>query len=325
MSMHLVPPRLLDIQAGEEYEASVGLQSGEDDVLLWEDVMWDLQEDVDLSAEERIFLEEFSLLKCELEAHISKLHALADHVDTTHETFTKTNVVVSSIAVVSGVMSILGLALSPATLGGSLVLSAVSKGLGAAAGVTSILTDICKHLHNKKAEAQASSLVPTHGQGDREAAGKEAFYAMAVGKVVYQCVSTIKDIKKNIHAFQRARAHPCLAAAAQRLLTTGHVSAQSSRQVERAFEGTTLVMTKSVRLLSTATAGLFLSIDLATLLMDWKQMKAGTGTEAAKELRAQARELEKLLRELTQLYESLWQQELLQEKSLMNSTFEGAM
>ncbi|XP_023415737.1 apolipoprotein L6 isoform X2 [Loxodonta africana] len=151
MSMPLVPPKLLDIQAVEEYEAGVGLQSGKDDVLLWEDVKWTLQEDMHLSAGERTFLEKFHLLKCDLEVCISKLHALADHMDTTHETFTKTNVV------------------------------------------------------------------------------------------------------------------------------------------------------------------------------DWKQMKEGERTEAAKELRAQAQDLEEVLTELTQLYESLRQKELLQEKSLLNSTFEGAM
>ncbi|XP_023415736.1 apolipoprotein L6 isoform X1 [Loxodonta africana] len=325
MSMPLVPPKLLDIQAVEEYEAGVGLQSGKDDVLLWEDVKWTLQEDMHLSAGERTFLEKFHLLKCDLEVCISKLHALADHMDTTHETFTKTNVVVSSIAVVSGVMSILGLALCPATLGGSLVLSAAGNGLGLAAGATRALTGICKHLHNKKAQAQASSLVLIHGQGNGEAIGREALNALAVCKVLYQCRNGIKDIKKNINAFKTAKAHPRLAAAAKQFLTSDRVSAQSSRQVQRAFESTTLAMTKSARLLGAATAGLFLSVNLATLLKDWKQMKEGERTEAAKELRAQAQDLEEVLTELTQLYESLRQKELLQEKSLLNSTFEGAM
>ncbi|XP_049740264.1 apolipoprotein L6 isoform X2 [Elephas maximus indicus] len=67
MSMPLVPPKLLDTQAVEEYEAGVGLQSGKDDVLLWEDVKWTLQEDMHLSAGERTFLEKFHLLKCDLE------------------------------------------------------------------------------------------------------------------------------------------------------------------------------------------------------------------------------------------------------------------
>ncbi|XP_007952177.2 LOW QUALITY PROTEIN: apolipoprotein L6 [Orycteropus afer afer] len=333
MSMRLVPPELLDIQAGEAYEAGAGLQSSKDDITLWEDGMWDLQEDVNLSAEEITFLKEFHLLKRELEEHISKLHALADHMDTTHETFTKTNMVINSIALASGVMSILGLALPGATLGGSLVLTAAGKGLQAAAGATSILTSICEHFHNKKAQAQASTLVPTYGRRERETEGKEVSYVMAVGQAAYECRNTIKDIKKNIHAFQRARTNPHLAAVTKRLLTTGKVSTQTTRQVQRAFEGTTLVMIKKARLLGIAKAGLFFGIDLATLLKDWKHLKEGAGTEAAKALRAQAQELEDLLTELTQVYKSLKQQlkprfpsqEFLQEKSLINSTFERGM
>ncbi|XP_006865348.1 PREDICTED: apolipoprotein L6 [Chrysochloris asiatica] len=287
--------------------------------------MWDLQEDVDVSAEERIFLEEFHLLKYDLEVRISKIHALADHMDTIHETFSKTNIVVNSITLVSGVISILGLALPAATLGGSLVLSAAGKGLQAAAGVTSILTSICEHLHKKKVQAQASSLVPVHSQEDRKAEGKEVSYATAVGQVAYQCRDSIKDVKKNLHAFQRVRAHPHLAAAAKQFLTNGQVSARKSKQIQRAFEGTTLVMVKRARLLGIAKAGLFVSIDLATLLMDWKQLKDGTGSEAAKALRAQAHELEKLLTEVTQLYECLQQQKFLQEKGLINSASEDEL
>lgn len=92
----------------------------EDDILPYEDVEW---QDGDLSDEERIFLEEFPILKGELEVGIRKLHTLADHVDTTHRTLTKTSIVANSIAVVSEVMSILGLVLAPAVAGGSLVYS----------------------------------------------------------------------------------------------------------------------------------------------------------------------------------------------------------
>lgn len=273
----------------------------EDDILPYEDVEW---QDSDLSAEERIFLEEFPIRKGELEVGIRKLHTLADHVDTTHRTLTKTSIVANSIAVVSEVMSILGLVLAPAVAGGSLILSAAGRVLGKAGEVTSILTNVLERFHSQEAQAYVGSLVPTRAQEVRRAG---AAYVVAAGKVVQDCESTVKDIRKSIRAFQIARANPRLATAAKNLLTTGQVSARRSRQVQRAFEGTTLVMKAKARLLGTAVAGFSLSVGLASLLKDWKQLKEGTKSELAEELRAQAWELERKLTEFTQCYESLQQ------------------
>ncbi|XP_029810729.1 apolipoprotein L6 [Suricata suricatta] len=231
--------------------------------------------------------------------------------------------VANSMAVVSGAMSILGLVLAPAMAGGSLMFSAAGKGLGTVAGVTSILAHILGHFQNQEARAQASSLVPSHGHEVGEPGRQKASYLMAVGKMAYDCGSTIEEIKKDIRAFQIARAHPRLATAAKRLLATGQVSARRSRRVQRAFKGTTLLMTANVRLLGSAMAGLSLSQDLTALLRDWKQLKEGATTKSAEELRAQTWELERTLTELTQLYESLRQRKLLQEEWPRSSSSGG--
>lgn len=110
-----------------------------------------------------------------------------------------------------------------------------------------------------------------------------------------------------ICAFQMASAHPRLATAAKRLLTTGQVSAQRSRQVQRALEGVVQLMKANAPLLRMAMAGFYLSADLLSLLKDWKQLKEGAKTELAEELRVQARALERKLKELTQCFESLQQ------------------
>ncbi|XP_019302286.2 apolipoprotein L6 isoform X4 [Panthera pardus] len=297
------------------------LPRDQDDILPCEGVQ---QGEEGLSAEEVTFLEEFPIVKEELEAGIRKLHALADHIDTTHRTLTKTNMAANSMAVVSGAMSILALILAPATAGGSLMFSAAGKGLGTAAGVTSILTNILGHFRNQEARAQASSLVPTRGHEVGEPGGQKASYLMAVGKMAYDYGSAIKDIKKDIRALQIARAHPRLATAAKRLLTTGRVSARRSRQVQRAFKGTTLLMTTNIRLLGSAMAGLSLGQDLTALLKDWKRLKEGARTKSAEELRAQTWELERTLTELTQLYESLKRRKLLQEERPRSSSSGGA-
>ncbi|XP_040090691.1 apolipoprotein L6-like [Oryx dammah] len=305
MSMDLVPQNLLDRDT--------------DDILLCDDAK---PQDSDLSAEERIFFEEFPNLKGELDVDIQKLHALADHIDTTHKTLTKTSVVAKSITVVSGAMSILGLVLAPVAAGGSLVLSIAGRVLGTAGEVTSILTNVLERFHSQEAQAQVGSLMPSRGRKVRRA-GTD--YIMAAGKVIQNCRSAIEGVQKNIRAFQITKAHPCLATAAKRFLTTGQVSARRSRQVQRAFEGTTLVMKTKAHLLGSAMAGFSLSVDLASLLKDWKQLKEGARIELAEELRAQARELERQLTQLTQCYESLQQRKLLQEKKPVSASSEGTM
>uniref|UniRef100_A0A452UPQ3 Apolipoprotein L6 n=2 Tax=Ursus maritimus TaxID=29073 RepID=A0A452UPQ3_URSMA len=275
----------------------------QDDILPCQGV-W--QQDKGLSVEEITFLREFPLIKRELEEDIRKLHALADDIDATHRTFAKTHMVATSMTVVSNAMTMLGLILAPATIGGSLMLSAAGKALGTVAGVTSTFTDVMEHFQNQEAQTQASSLVPAHDDEVEEAQGK-IFHVVSVGKKAYDYGSSIGDVKRNINAFQIARANPQLTTAAKRLLTTGQVSARRTKQLQRAFKGTTVLIKKNARVLCSALAGFSLCHDVVTLLSDWKQLKEGARTKLAEELRAQAGVLEEKLMELTQLYESLQQ------------------
>ncbi|XP_012656566.2 apolipoprotein L6 [Otolemur garnettii] len=323
--MDLLLQKLVDNETEKESEASIArfhLQRDMDDTPSSED---EELEEVELSAEEKIFLREFPRLERDLEEHIRKFYALAEDIDATHKTFTKTSLVANSIAVVSGVMSILGLALAPATGGGSLLLSSAGQGLGAAAGVTSILTSMLERSHNKKAQDQASNLGVILDTEDREAEADKEFYVVQAGKITYDCANTIKNIKKNLQVLQKARANPRLANAAKNLMTTGQVSAQRSQQVQKAFGGTTLAMTKNARMLGSAVGAFGLVLDLAAVSKDWKELKEGARMELAEELRAEAQKLERKLTELTQLYESLLEREFMQEKWPLSRHLEAAM
>ncbi|XP_023613040.1 apolipoprotein L6 isoform X2 [Myotis lucifugus] len=299
----------------QKLEAGVGLQRDDNDIPPGEDVE---QQDGDLSPEEGIFLKEFPIMKAELEMAIRKYRALADDIDKTHKNFTQTSLVTSSVAVASGAMSLLGLALAPVTAGGSLMLTAAGQGLGAVAGATSVLTSILEYRHNKQAQAQVSRELSAPDPKVEEAVA----YAVKAGKTVYNCGKTLKGIRKNIQALQVARAQPRLAAAAKRLLATGEASTQTTRRVQRAFRGTPLAMGSSAIFRSGVLNGLFLSMDVSSLLKDWQQLKQGTKTKLADLLRAKAEELERELTERTQLYEEL--QKLLQEKSLRSSSAKEA-
>ncbi|XP_017359522.2 apolipoprotein L6-like isoform X2 [Cebus imitator] len=301
----LVPQRLLDNQAEQEYEAGIGLQRDQDDTFLCEDV--ELQDD--LSPEEKIFLREFPRMREDLKGSIDELRALAEDIDKTHKKFTKTKLVANSTAVVSGVVSLLGLALAPATGGGSLLLSAAGQGLGAAATVTSIVSDRLEHSQNRKAQAQAEDILPTHDQEEREAEEERADYVGATVKIIANVINTVRNTRKNVRAFQKVRADPRLANAAKRLLTTGRVYSRSTEQAQKVFAGTTLAMTKNARMLGGTMAAFSLGFDLAAFSKEWKHLKEGARTKFAEELRAKASELERDLTELTQCYQNLQQKD----------------
>ncbi|XP_070936622.1 apolipoprotein L6 isoform X1 [Macaca nemestrina] len=302
----LVPQTLLDNQAEEESEAGVGLERDEEDVPLCEDEELQYR---DLSPEEKIFLREFPRLKEDLKGNIDKLRALAEDTDKTHKKFTKANIVINSTAVISDAMSLLGLAFAPVTGGVSLLLSATGQGLAAAAGVTSIVSGMLEKSENKKFQAQAEDILPTHDQEDREDEANRADYVTAAIKITYNGVSVLKDAKKNIRAFQKLRADPHLASASKRLLTTGQVSSRSSRQIQKAFGGTTLAMTKNARLRGGVMSVISLGLDCVALSKGWKHLREGARAEFAEELRSKASELERKLTELTQYYESLQQKD----------------
>ncbi|XP_059103332.1 apolipoprotein L3-like [Peromyscus eremicus] len=251
------------------------------------------------------FLEDYPQVKLELEQQIRKLHALADKIDKVHRDCTITQVVAKSTGAVSGVLTILGLALAPVTAGLSLGLSATGLGLGAAAAVTSVSTSLVEKVITVSAEAKASQLGPT--SKDKEEVIKEVLEENTPGLIsVYKnSIQNLEDIKKNIDAIKLAKADSHLKTNAKRLITTGKVSAQNTRKVEKAFGGTALAMTKEARIMGATNAGLSILMDVVSLVEDSKHLHEGAKAESAAELRQQAQDLEQKLKELIRVHDSL--------------------
>lgn len=323
-SADLVPQRLRDEQAGKECQAGVGLQGDEDDLLLSEDVE---QNDADLSADERRFLEEFPILKEKLEEDIRKFRARADDIEKKQKILTEASLVTNSVSAVSGAVSLLGLALTPATGGGSLVLLGCVETLGSIAGATNIVTNLAKEVQN--AQAEAGSPEPTDGQRSEETEGKgRLYYGTTTGKLayaVYASKNNIKDVKEKIRASKTASAHPLQAAGAEGIKTTSQVTVESGRKLPKVFERIKLLMARHPRLLNGTVTGISLCTCMAALLKDWKELKEGAKSKSAEKLKAKAGELEKKLLDLSQRYERLQQKKLLQEKRLLSSSSEGAV
>ena len=260
----------------------------------------------DLWHKER-FLDAYPWVKLEIEESIRKLHALADKVDKVHRDCTISRVVASSSSAVSGVLIILGLSLAPVTAGVSLALSATGLGLGAAAAVTSVSTSIVEKVSVVSAEAKASKLVPTNKDTMK---GIIEVLDQSGPRLISGSTNTIQNIQgiqKCINAIQLSKANTRLANDARRLMTTGKTSTQTTKQVQKAFGGTTLAMTKGVRIMGAATTGFFLLLDVISLVEDSKHLHEGAKSQTAAELQQQAWNLELKLQELKEVHNSLTQ------------------
>uniref|UniRef100_A0A8C9QMH4 Apolipoprotein L3 n=1 Tax=Spermophilus dauricus TaxID=99837 RepID=A0A8C9QMH4_SPEDA len=226
------------------------------------------------------FLQEFPQVKAELEKRIEKLRALADRVDKVHKDCTISHVVANSTGAASGVFTILGLALAPVTAGVS----------AAGDAVTTVSTSslVSKNASNAKAVAQIM--------------GHNAPKAISLTK---NFIQVLGDIGKHIRAIKLAKANPRLVSSAQRLMTTGRISIRHGKQVQRAFGGTALAMTKGARIMGAATAGICLLMDVIDLVKTSTHLHEGAKAESAQELRQKAQELEEKLQELIQTHERL--------------------
>ncbi|XP_060981329.1 apolipoprotein L3-like [Dama dama] len=237
--------------------------------------------------EKERFLKEFPQVKQKLKESIKKLRELADHVDKVHRDCTISNVVASSTGIASGTLSILGLVLAPFTGGLSLGLSAAGIGLGAASAVTGVSTMVVEKVNTSSAETQASLL--------------------DTAEIISYVIDLyhVKDLGMYIHAIRVANDNLELEATElSRLITTRPVSVQSSQQV-RPFEGTPLAATRTARIASGVTSGLFLALNVYSLVKEVQDLQEGAKTASAENMRQKAQELEKKLEELTWVYESL--------------------
>uniref|UniRef100_A0A8C9UX18 Apolipoprotein L6 n=1 Tax=Spermophilus dauricus TaxID=99837 RepID=A0A8C9UX18_SPEDA len=274
---------------------------------------WLVLGDEDLSDEENYFLKyhreqflkDFPKWKQEQEKTIRELRARADEIDATLEQTNKIHMVAHSTAVFSRAMSFLGIVLAPLTTRGSLTLSAAGKTLGAAAGITSDVTNLIEESCNNKVKAQAAGHEPT-SEPEFEQVGEKSVFT-AITNIMDKFQDTSKSLRKSRRAYRVAQAKPSLAKAAKYRLTGGKVSDKTSTYVKKAFDGTPLGMTKSALLKGGAETAVHLVRDLYNLSDTWKKLKGGERAQLAKELRAQAQELEELVTQYSHHYERLQQ------------------
>ncbi|KAM9230208.1 apolipoprotein L2-like [Dugong dugon] len=295
---------LAEDQTLESIKAEVDLSRDEEDALykslnqLRKEIATEDKDSLQKEQQHRHqFLQEFPRVKMKLEECIRELHALADKVGKIHRDSTISHIVANSTSTVSGILTILGLALAPVTAGVSLPLCATGVGLGVAAAITSVSTSIVDHSARLSAKVKASKLMST---GDCEGAVNAVLPSLV--STTESCNQASSNIRKNDHAKELAKLlvtnHRCL-------MTSGNISIQIGNPVQKTIASTALKMTKGARVMGMATAGVFLLTDVVSLVQESKHLHEGAKTESAEELREQAWELERKLEELTKIYKNL--------------------
>ncbi|XP_075815911.1 apolipoprotein L3-like [Microtus pennsylvanicus] len=257
----------------------------------------------DASREKKRFLEVYPQTKLELEESIRKLHALADKIDKVHRGCSITQVLAKTTGAASGALTAIGLTLAPVSAGLSLGLSATGLGLGAAAAVTSVSTTIVEKVSTALVEAEASELLPRSDDTENDIKSIDTGEDITefVKKNIPRLFSVFMKsfhlwevMKKNIDVIKMTKANPCL-------------NAKSTKEEDKAFEGTFLAMTNWGWIITAITESDSLMQDIVSITEDPKHFQEGAKAEFVKKLRQQAQNLEQKLQELIRVHDILTQ------------------
>ncbi|KAI5275662.1 Apolipoprotein L3 [Manis pentadactyla] len=242
------------------------------------------------------FLEAFHRLKLYQDVYIRELYALADKVDKVHRDCTIANVVTASTGTVSGILSIVALALAPVTAGVSVVLWATGIGLGIATTVTGVSTSIVDCVSKSSAKAKARCLVPTH-------VDLEEAICQDLISIIKIYVEGLQRTMRMDHAIKLTKAS--FTAPAKSVMTTARIPLQSSGPVKTALGGAALTVSRGAQIAGITTSAISTVCNVVSLVKESKHLHEGAKTQVAEELRQQARKLERKLQELLGIYESL--------------------
>ena len=209
----------------------------------------------------RRFLNKFPRVKRQLEEFIGKFHELAGKIEKVHKGCTISNVMAHSTGAVSGILTIVGLALAPVTMGASVVLLATGIGLGAAAGVTSVSTSIIEHVKRSSAETEASRMISTLIKR-----WKVLLEVLKSIPTTEKVTKAVQCIEMHIHAMETGSANPGSAANASIYMSPGRISGPAIQHIEAGFKATALTISERAQIAGLATVGLFLLVDVGFLV-----------------------------------------------------------
>ncbi|XP_027397606.1 apolipoprotein L3-like isoform X1 [Bos indicus x Bos taurus] len=250
-------------------------------------------------------LEEIAMMKQALEKDTEKIHAFADNVDKVHKDCTISKVVAHSTGAVSGILSIVGLALAPLTMGATLPLLATGLGLGIAATVTNVSTSIVERVNTSSAETKTNQLLSRdlkRWKVIEDVLHKSKVHINLAKKLF---ISSLKIIGESLKFIKVIKGSPALTAQVKFFITNGRTFIRGSIQVPKTFGGVALTMAKGARIAGIVMSSIGLVIDVGFLVKESIHLHDGAKAESAEKLRQQAQELESTLEFVTEIHENL--------------------
>ncbi|XP_005354319.1 apolipoprotein L3-like [Microtus ochrogaster] len=234
------------------------------------------------------FLKEFPELKRKLEEHISKLRALADHLDEVHKGCTISNVVSGSTGIAA---TIAGFLLAPFTGGVSLAIAAA--GLGAASAATGLTTTIVEESIRGSDESEARRLVEASMDIMKRILKIMPLITLKVSSKGMELFCAWKTIRDHIQAIRTGRI---------RNFTTFR---DGIRQLRNLISHDIPLGTRLARIgKGVGNVSLF-GFDVYNLVTDSIDLHNGAKTKSAGALREVANNLEERLREFEQHHKDL--------------------
>ncbi|XP_066489977.1 apolipoprotein L6-like [Tiliqua scincoides] len=261
-----------------------------------------------------IFLKEFPAQRKRIKRCIRSLQKMADAIDETHKNCTKASIAANSTGAASGILTILGLTLTPFTAGGSLILTAGGLGLGAVATAAGVSASIYESASTSKETKKAQELINECEKSLQLPPDDDALEENDTNPIppavssIAKIFGAVKGTKTNVQALKVAKANPALKALAKRATAGGSASqltVRGAKHIKKAFGGTPLAMTKGVRLLGAAAVGVSLLYDAYNIVQDVQHLTEGAKAETATEIRKKVRKLKEKLQELNKLYKEL--------------------
>lgn len=192
----------------------------------------------------RKVLEEFPVMKQDLEEDTEKIHAFVDKVAKVHKDCRISKVVAHSTGTVSGILSILPLALAPLTMGATLPLLASGLGLIIAAAVTDVSTNIVEQVNTSSMEIKTTQLLSSDRK--RWKVIKDVLHKRKpqIISATKSLISALEYTEKQVQFIKVIKASPALATKVKFFITKGKNIIHGSIQVRKTFGSMASAMAK---------------------------------------------------------------------------------
>ncbi|XP_073481652.1 apolipoprotein L3-like [Aquarana catesbeiana] len=219
-----------------------------------------------------------TILKDDISGCINELYTIADDVDKFHKGATIASVVGSTAGIAGGILTIVGIALAPVTLGTSLIISGVGIGVATAGGVTGVSASIADTVNTKK----KCNIVSEKIKKINIMIETLTELASNIQKLSTQIVDELKvPFMEEVSDFARLGSRGLFVAVeVGRLAQLGRISTAAARGAELAAQGA-----RAIRAVSGVFAALFIIIDAAFLVRGSVELHRGAKTETAEEIR----------------------------------------